>query len=104
MHPTHTNNLVLYLDNSSFHIDQNVNECDQMENVLLEFNLMQNCDIGVVSHSGFGMLALLNRPDPFKDLYVFTKPNNDSIKTISNWLKYATFVKFDKIGSVYFPP
>ena len=102
-------NRVVYVDNSSFHIDVNANECDQIENVLLEFNLMQNCDIGVVSHSGFGMLALLNRPDPFKDFYVFTKPYNDSMKMsneefISNWLNIATFVKFDKLGSVYFAP
>ncbi|CAF1099170.1 unnamed protein product, partial [Brachionus calyciflorus] len=65
------NNEVIYNVNSSIHIDTelNNNECNKMESVIFDFHVMQNCDIGLVSHSGYGILALHNRPDPFKDFY-----------------------------------
>ncbi|CAF0752750.1 unnamed protein product [Brachionus calyciflorus] len=106
------NNEVIFNENSSLHIDQVLmsdNECEKMENVLLDFHLMQNCDIGVVSHSGYGILSLWNRPDPFKDLYVYSKEFDyldlknaeDRNKFFSNF-KNLKFIKYSKLGDIFF--
>ncbi|RMZ93834.1 hypothetical protein BpHYR1_013353, partial [Brachionus plicatilis] len=68
---------VVYNERSSFHVEKKTEKdgCNSLENVIFDFHLMQHCDIGVVSHSGFGIMSMWNRPDPFKDLYVYTKEN-----------------------------
>ena len=57
------------------HIDRedvgNVNNCSNVEKVILDFHVLQSCDIGVISPSGFGQLGISNRIDPTKDLYRF---------------------------------
>ncbi|CAF0906299.1 unnamed protein product [Brachionus calyciflorus] len=105
------NNEVIFSQNSSIHIDKELsnNECNKLESVILDFHIMQNCDIGVVSHSGFGVLALLNRPNPFKDLYVYSKEykhldmeNETVYNSFFNNFKNLSFIKFSKLDDIYF--
>jgi hypothetical protein len=32
--------------------------------MILDFELLKECDMAVASHSGFGLLGLWNRPEP----------------------------------------
>ncbi|RNA11346.1 hypothetical protein BpHYR1_006320 [Brachionus plicatilis] len=102
-------NEVIYNENSSFHIDkQGDKECKGLESVIFDFHMMQNCDIGVISHSGYGLLALLNRPDPFKELYVYSKEHKHQKVTHNNQASYyspwknLTWIKFSKLGDIIF--
>ena len=48
----------------SFHIDKmpmQGNNCTAVEKTMLDFHMMQHCDMAVVSSSGYGISALLNR-------------------------------------------
>lgn len=103
------NNEVVYNKDSSFHIDkQGDNECRGLESVIFDFHMMQNCDIGVISHSGYGLLALLNRPDPFKELYVYSKEHKHLSLTHNNHFSYfspwknLTWIKYSKLGDIVF--
>lgn len=95
---------VFYIQNSSSHVEvkSKDNGCKNFENVIFDFHLMQYCDIGVVSHSGFGILSMWNRPEPFKDLYVYTK--NDQLKFRNAYWnrKNLTFVKYSNLSDIYF--
>jgi hypothetical protein len=58
------------------HIDKekkNKNDCLRVEKTISDFHFMQNCDMAVVSQSGYGKLSLMNRDQPLKDLYIFEK-------------------------------
>ncbi|CAF0953066.1 unnamed protein product [Brachionus calyciflorus] len=98
------NKRVFYTGNSSLHVERpsDSNQCENLEKVIFDFHLMQNCDIGVVSHSGFGILAMWNRPDPFKDLYVYTKKNQDELRQNYWNRKNLTFVKYGNLDDIYF--
>ncbi|CAF0779901.1 unnamed protein product [Brachionus calyciflorus] len=95
---------VVFNENSSLHIEllSKENKCKQVEDILFDFHLMQNCDIGVVSHSGYGILGLWNRPDPFKDLYVYTKRDQNDMRNDYWMRKNMTFLKFSKAEDIYF--
>ncbi|RNA28787.1 hypothetical protein BpHYR1_007328 [Brachionus plicatilis] len=98
------NHPVFYIEDSSVHVEKqiNINKCLDMENVLLDFHFMQNCDIGVVSHSGFGIMSMWNRPDPLKNLYVYTQKDQKAfVKNYYN-RKNLTFVKFSKLNDIFF--
>lgn len=76
-----TDKLIAFKENS-FHItlfDHKKKKCAQVADLLFDFNILGSyCDMGVVSHSGFGMIGILNRKDQ-KDLnnfYVYTNPTN----------------------------
>ena len=53
--------------------------CERVERAILDFHSLQLCDMAVISKSGFGMLGILNREDPVKDLYRFESTNNSFI-------------------------
>lgn len=96
---------VVFNINSSLHIEKKMNGlngCFELEMVILDFHLMQYCDAAVVGHSGFGIMAMWNRPDPFKDVYVYTNP--DLVNFRKNYWnrKNLTFVKYHNISSIYF--
>lgn len=46
---------------NSFHINTN-NNCNDIGNLILDFNLLGNCDMGIVSKSGFGMIGIISNP------------------------------------------
>lgn len=99
------NESVFYIKGSSVHIDKikGQNGCFGWQNVIFEFHLMKNCDIGVVSHSGFGILSMWNRQDPFKNVFVFTKKDQKQLKN-DYWLRTnLTFLKYADINDIYFP-
>lgn len=104
-----TKNEVIFLANSSFHIEKEIKyleskkkECAAMENILLDFHIMQNCDIGVVSHSGFGILGMWNRDEPFKDLYVYTQ-KDQTLLEIDYWNRNDMhFVKYERLSDIVF--
>lgn len=68
--------LFTHIDRESFLGD----DCSRVEKTLLDFHFMQNCDMGVISDSGFGKLGLWNRNEPIKDLYIF---NNNEFKKVN---------------------
>lgn len=98
------NHNVFYNDKSSNHVEikSQENGCQSLENVIFDFHLMQYCDIGVVSHSGFGILSMWNRPDPFKNLYVYTKKNQKKFKNDYWNRKNLTFLKYSNLNDIYF--
>jgi hypothetical protein len=65
------------------HIDRDVktlNSCSRVEKTILDFHFMQNCDIAVVSYSGYGKLGTINRDEPLKDYYIFYEGNFTKIE------------------------
>ena len=58
------------------HIDRdvrNLNDCSKIEKTILDFHCLQNCDMAVISKSGFGKLGLWNRRNPIQDLYLLSE-------------------------------
>jgi hypothetical protein len=55
------------------------NNCERVERAILDFHSLQLCDEVVISKSGFGILGILNRQDPIKNLYRFEKINNNYV-------------------------
>ena len=58
------------------HIDRdvrNLNDCSKIEKTILDFHCLQNCDMAVISESGFGKLGLWNRKNPIQDLYLLSE-------------------------------
>ena len=50
-------------------------ECLTLGYVFIDFFLLGSCDMAVISHSGFGLIGILNKPDKnFDDIYVYTSP------------------------------
>jgi hypothetical protein len=66
---------VVKIDGPFIHIDReeigNISDCSRVEKVILDFHAIQNCDIAIISQSGYGRLGIANRVDPTKDLYRF---------------------------------
>jgi hypothetical protein len=103
---------VVTFEKTSFHFDMDFEQgghyskerrrtiCESVQKILLDFHLLKECDMAVVSHSGFGLLGLWNRPDPGKDLYVFS--NNDRIKLGKFARENLTFIKLDNMDEFYF--
>ena len=72
--------IIAFKDHSGFHSDKlQEKECGKMRGILLDFMILGNCKMAAISHSGFGLLGVLNREDT-KDLtenvYVYANPKN----------------------------
>ena len=95
---------VVFTDNSSLHVEKlkSQNGCNEFEKVILDFHLMQHCDIGVVSHSGFGIMSMWNRKDPFKDFYIYTKKDQVMFKKNYWNRKNLVFIKYNNLSSIFF--
>lgn len=89
------NNCVTF-DGEFKHIDRgetNLNDCQSIEKVILDFNAFQNCDYAVISDSGFGKLGVYNRDKPDENLYVFkNRKNEKEFKKMS----MQDLIEFDK--------
>lgn len=80
------NDTVIAFKERSFHISRKVGrtenlnetECDRIAEIYLDFFMLGKCDMGVVSHSGFGLIGILNRKElkDLKNFYVFTNQEN----------------------------
>ncbi|RNA33250.1 hypothetical protein BpHYR1_050390 [Brachionus plicatilis] len=97
-------NKVFFFNDTSHHFvhTSNIKACNLVENIIFDFYMLRACDIGVVSHSGYGVLALWNRKEPFQNLFIYTNQNQEELK-INYWnRKNLIFVKYSKLGDVYF--
>jgi len=53
---------VIAFKNRSNHFEySNETECSNLDGVYLDFNMLGKCDMGVLSHSGFGLIGVLLR-------------------------------------------
>lgn len=90
---------IVSLSEKTFHFEfdtykNRTYECDWLSRVFVDFNFLSLCDMGVVSHSGFGMCGIINREDKnFSNFYVYTNPN--LIKKSFFQRKNLSFYKFD---------
>ena len=71
------------IEGENLHIDKvNANldypSCLALDKTFLDFHALQNCDMVVISDSGFGRLGVWNREQPDKDLYVFQDFQNET--------------------------
>jgi len=68
-------NNVIGFRNHSFHIHfaTSLNRtCDDVGQVILDFNILSKCQYGVVSSSGFGLFGYINRENKnYKNFYVY---------------------------------
>jgi len=70
--------------NRSFHISNKYmklpplkqNECKKISELFLDFHVLGKCDMGLISHSGFGIVGILNRENKSDsdNFYIFTNP------------------------------
>ena len=78
-HVVANNGLYLHLDR-----EKTGRSYELVEKIYLDFHCLQNCDMAIISESGFGKLGLLNRNDPNKNLVMFTKKQKYEIKKNAN--------------------
>ena len=67
---------VVTINGTYAHLDREANlepDCSKVDKTFLDFHALQYCDRAVISQSGFGKLGLWNRPEPNKDLIMFSK-------------------------------
>lgn len=100
------NNKILFLNDSSFHLDKdfadNNENFNAAEDIILDFHMLQNCDYGVVSHSSFGLLGLWNRKEPFKNLYVFTPRDQKELEKNYEKRENLHFMKLNRPDDIFF--
>lgn len=70
--------------------------CEKVGELYLDFNMLGACDMGVTSHSGFGLVGILNRANKsdLKNFYIFTNPTEKKKKFVSN--KDLSFHQFSQ--------
>jgi hypothetical protein len=56
----------------------------EIEKTFLDFHMLQNCDMAIISESGFGKLGVWNRLDPNKNLVTINKKQEIEIKNTTN--------------------
>ena len=67
---------VIRIPGINSHVDResNLNEdCSRIEKPILDFHFLQNCQKAIISGSGFGRIGLMNRKEPMKEAFVFTR-------------------------------
>lgn len=71
---------VVAFKNRSIHFEMaKETQCNSLNGVYLDFNLLGECDMGVISHSGFGFMGILRRKNIDtlkKNFYVYTNPDD----------------------------
>lgn len=88
------NEKIIGFRDRSFHISTK-NTCNKIGELYLDFDMMGVCDMGVISHSGFGLVGILNRANKLDlaNFYVFTNPYEKKKKLVSN--KNLSFHRFN---------
>ena len=89
-------NITFNYGDSSVHVDRDGGGCNEVtEKVFLDFYTLGYCDMTLTSRSGYGMLGTFNRPDPFKDYYIYShKPLYEKLVTVPG-TEYS-IIRFDK--------
>ena len=58
-----------------------LSKCSDLRYLYIEFFLLGQCDMGVISNSGFGVFGLLNREENnYKDFFIYKSLNSNSEK------------------------
>ena len=61
-------------------------KCSDLRYLYIEFFLLSQCDMGIISNSGFGVYGLLNSEGKkYKDFYTYKSPNVNSEKKFENF-------------------
>ncbi len=94
---------VIGFKDRSFHISNEYNllpflkknTCDKVGGLYLDFYMLGICEMGVISHSGFGLVGILNRENKLDlaNFYVFTNPTEKKKNFVSN--KELSFHQFN---------
>ena len=97
---------VVYNPQATAHMDLDFSnlkdKCGPIENVILDFHTLQHCDAALISHSGFGLLGIWNRPVPNQHVYLYTKPNQNDLKQHYWGRDNLAFVKVTNFDDIYF--
>ncbi len=59
---------------------------NEIEKTFLDFYMLQNCDMAIISESGFGKLGVWNRLNPNENLVMINKKQQVEIKNSTNEL------------------
>jgi hypothetical protein len=73
---TFGNDKMIKIEGMYTHLDRESNlgnDCSRVEKTFLDFDFMKHCHMAVVSASGYGMISIMNRPEPTLNLYKFDK-------------------------------
>ena len=70
---------VIINDGINAHLDRETN-CVHVDKTFLDFHSLQNCDMAIISESGFGKLGTWNRLKPNDNLVMFSKKQEIIIK------------------------
>ena len=65
-------NKLIINEGPSVHLDRE-KSCTNTDRIFLDFHCLQNCDMAVISESGFGKLGLWNRDEPSSNLVMFSR-------------------------------
>lgn len=88
------NDKLVAFRNNSFHINFK-DSCADFGNLIMDFSLLSLCDMGVISHSGFGFVGIMNQENfNSNNFYVFTNPV--LIKKAYWDRRNLSFYQFDK--------
>jgi hypothetical protein len=69
-------------------------ECERYEKTFLDFHILKDCDMGVVSMSGFGRLGVY-RSENVKNIYVYHHRKDFVEAKIKHFGEYGGFLKID---------
>jgi hypothetical protein len=69
-------------------------ECERYEKTFLDFHILKDCDMGVVSMSGFGRLGVY-RSENVKNIYVYHHRKDFVEDKIKHFGEYGGFLKID---------
>lgn len=95
-----SNETIIAFRNRSFQIAKKneinkESECVKISELYLDFFFLRECNEGIISHSGFGLIGILNRKNKtdLNKFYVYTNPN----QLMNNWSDRSTlsFYKFN---------
>ncbi len=95
-----SNETIIAFKNRSFQLAKKneinkESECDKISELYLDFFFLRECNQGIISHSGFGLIGILNRKNKtdLNKFYVYTNPN----QLMNDWSDRSTlsFYKFN---------
>jgi len=91
--------------NNRFHFNNQLQDhkCEEAVEQFVDFAMLSECDMGVVSHSGYGMLPIFKkRPETWKNFFVFSSRFllYEAVKNNSFWSDRSNhtleFIPFNK--------
>jgi hypothetical protein len=74
--------------------------CQKNRNTMVDFLCLSECDMGVVSHSGFGVLGMWNRPVANREMYVYSSEKYVKTGLMTN--QGLGFIKVEDLDSFHF--